>query len=465
MPILTADPISTRPAVPPGKATRINLLELWTPQIRAFHMTWFALFLCFLAWFGLAPFAVQIQKEMSLTDEQWKWTGIAAVAMTFFARLGFGRLCDVIGPRLTYTILLVTGSVPVMCVGLAHTFAALVVFRLLIGIIGASFVITQYHTSMMFAPNIVGTANALAGGWGNMGGGVTQKVMPVLFAAFMAHEVSAASSWRLCMLVAGIACLLTGVAYFFTTQDTPAGNIIDLRRRGIAPAGKPKSFSAAAADYRTWALFALYACSFGVELTIDNNAHKYFHKYFFMDLGTAGWVALSFGGLSLVARPFGGFISDKLSRGGGLNSRVRWLFAIIFMQGVTMMIFASMEYHGTGQPMGPMALVPMLASFILFGVFVCAGCGATYAIVPFVNPKAVGSVSGIVGAGGNFGAVAMGFLFGAVNWHHSMMVLGGIVTACSFLAWGIRFSEADEVADAPLQPPAHAVALGGPAVA
>ncbi len=48
------------------------------------------------------------------------------------------------------------------------------VFRLAIGVIGASFVITQFHTSVMFAPNVVGTANATVGGWGNAGGGVTQ---------------------------------------------------------------------------------------------------------------------------------------------------------------------------------------------------------------------------------------------------------------------------------------------------
>ena len=43
------------------------------------------------------------------------------------------------------------------------------IFRLTIGIIGSSFVITQYHTSVMFAPNVVGTANAAVGGLGQPG--------------------------------------------------------------------------------------------------------------------------------------------------------------------------------------------------------------------------------------------------------------------------------------------------------
>jgi NNP family nitrate/nitrite transporter-like MFS transporter len=437
------------PKAPPGKAKRITLFQFNTPQMRAFHMSWFAFFLCFLAWFGLAPFMPQIRSEMSLSPDQVKWAGIAAVGITFFARLGFGRLCDAIGPRLTYSILLVVGSVPVMCVGLAHSYPAFLVARLLIGIIGASFVITQYHTSMMFAPNVVGTANAMTGGWGNMGGGFTQQIMPVVAGWAMAAGVSKAGSWRVCMLGAGIVCLLTGVAYFFMTQDTPGGNLIALRREGKAPPGKPKSFSAAAADLRTWCLFLLYGSCFGIELTIDNNAHLYFHDYFRMDLRTAGWIALSFGGLNLFARGIGGFVSDRLSLGsGGLNSRAKWLFGIVFLEGLTMMLFAQM--HRTG---------PMVAAFIAFGLCVCMSCGATYAIVPFVNRRAVGSVSGIVGAGGNAAAVAAGFLFGKGDWHHSLFLLGAIVTGVSFLAWGVRFSAAEEAADAPLQPPAHPVVL------
>ena len=41
-----------------------------------------------------------------------------------------------------------------------QSYESFLLFRLAIGVIGASFVITQYHTSVMFAPNVVGTANA-----------------------------------------------------------------------------------------------------------------------------------------------------------------------------------------------------------------------------------------------------------------------------------------------------------------
>lgn len=40
---------------PSNKATRINLFSLRTPQMRAFHLTWIAFFVCFFAWFATAP--------------------------------------------------------------------------------------------------------------------------------------------------------------------------------------------------------------------------------------------------------------------------------------------------------------------------------------------------------------------------------------------------------------------------
>ena len=192
--------------------------------MRAFHMSWIAFFLCFFGWFGLAPLMPIIRDELHLTKAQVGNSAIAAVAITILVRILMGWLCDRIGPRRAYTWLLMLGSVPVMAVGLAHDYTTFLIFRVAIGAIGASFVITQYHTSMMFAPKIVGTANATAAGWGNLGGGVTQFAMPLLFSAFMSFGAGKWWSWRLAMMVAGAALLATGIAYYLLTQDTPDGN-------------------------------------------------------------------------------------------------------------------------------------------------------------------------------------------------------------------------------------------------
>lgn len=53
----------------------------------------------------------------------------------------------------------------------------------------ACFVCCQYWCTAMFSPNVVGTANAFAGGWGNLGGGATQLVCPTMFAV-CSHSAS-----------------------------------------------------------------------------------------------------------------------------------------------------------------------------------------------------------------------------------------------------------------------------------
>ena len=110
---------------------------------------------------------------------------MASVSATILARLIIGPMCDRFGPRLTYCWLLCLCSLPVMGVGLARSYESLLVFRFAIGAIGASFVITQYHTSIMFSKKCVGAANAAAAGWGNLGGGVTQQVMPLVVGGLM----------------------------------------------------------------------------------------------------------------------------------------------------------------------------------------------------------------------------------------------------------------------------------------
>ena len=54
--------------------------------------------------------------------------------------------------------------------------------------------------------------------------------------------------------------------------------------------------------------------------------------------------------------------------------------------------------------------------------------GATFSVVPFINRKALGSVAGIVGAGGNAGAVAAGFLFRmeGLPWPQALLILGAV---------------------------------------
>jgi len=419
------------------KATRIELLNFATPQMRAFHMAWFAFFLCFFAWFGIAPLMPVVRQELALSQQQIGWCIIASVAITILARLVVGWVCDAVGPRLTYTGLLLLGSLPVMGIGLANSFETFLIFRLLIGAIGASFVITQYHTSLMFAPHCVGTANATAAGWGNLGGGVTQLAMPLLFGLFVSVlGLSAYAGWRVSMLLAGSICFLTAVAYYRLTQDSPEGNFSELRRAGKLPPRREAAgaFWEACRDYRVWLLFLIYGACFGVEITIDNIAALYFADDFGLGLTAAGATAAAFGCMNLFARALGGYFGDRCGRRWGLPGRVWWLFAVLFSEGLALVAFSQARLL--------VLAVPML---MLFGLFVKMANGATYAVVPFINHRALGAVSGIVGAGGNAGAVAAGFLFkDAGSWPLSLGILGGAVAAIACLTPAIRFTEQPE---------------------
>jgi NNP family nitrate/nitrite transporter-like MFS transporter len=85
----------------------------------------------------------------------------------------------------------------------------------------------------------------------------------------------------------------------------------------------------------------------------------------------------------------------------------------------------------------PLAVALMLA----FGLFVKMSNGATYAVVPFVNSKALGTVAGIVGAGGNVGAVCAGLLFGEPEfWPTALLVIGVFVSATSFVALSLHLT-------------------------
>src|ERR1700733_9396802 len=122
------------------KATSIKLLDFHSAPMRAFHMAWIAFFLCFFGWFGIAPLMPVIRNELHLTKEQIGNSAIAAVAITILVRILMGWLCDRIWPRRAFTSLLVLRSLPVMGIGLTHDYRSVLLFRLAIGAIGASFV-------------------------------------------------------------------------------------------------------------------------------------------------------------------------------------------------------------------------------------------------------------------------------------------------------------------------------------
>ena len=195
------------------------------------------------------------------------------------------------------------------------------------------------------------------------------------------------------------------------------------------------SFLAAARDYRVWALFLAYGACFGIDLTIINVAALYYHDQFGLTIGMAGLIAGLFGLMSIFARTLGGVMGDQAGIKFGLKGRVRFLGIVLLLEGLALILFSQMS-----------TLFLAVGAMIIFSLFVKMSQGATFSVVPFVNRKALGPVAGIVGAGGNAGAVAAGFLFRleGLSTEQALMILGLAVVLVSPLIFLVQFSARTE---------------------
>jgi NNP family nitrate/nitrite transporter-like MFS transporter len=198
--------------------------------------------------------------------------------------------------------------------------------------------------------------------------------------------------------------------YFRYTKDTPEGNFDELNP---IKGKKENTFFLAAKDYRTWILTIAYAACFGVEITVDNYAASFFHDNYKATIIMAGLLASIFGWLNIFARALGGFISDKTGKRFGFNGKVNLLIILLLLEGAGIIFFAKAG-----------GVVMAIFMMFFFGLCLKMANGATYSIVPFINSKTVGSVAGIVGAGGNIGAMLIGFLFKSVSYLQAFLYLG-----------------------------------------
>jgi len=156
----------------------MKLYSLRRPHMRAFHFAWFGFFMAFVSWFAFAPLMSEIQGDLGMSDAEVYNANISSVSSTVLSRFVVGPLCDTFGARISSSVLLIMGAIPTAFGGLVNSAVGVAVIRFFIGVMGATFVCTQFWTSQIFAKEFVGTANATSAGWGNLGGGVTQ-VLPL----------------------------------------------------------------------------------------------------------------------------------------------------------------------------------------------------------------------------------------------------------------------------------------------
>lgn len=407
------------------KATEFRLFSIAKPHMRAFHLSWVSFFACFVSTFAAPPLLPIIRDNLNLTATDIGNAGIASVSGAVFARIAMGTACDLFGPRLASASLILLTAPAVFFTALANSPTSFLLLRFFTGFSIATFVSTQFWMSSMFSTQVVGGANGLAGGWGNLGGGATQLIMPVLFALILSIGAVKFTAWRLAFYIPGLFQVSSAFAIFLFGQDMPDGNFKRLQKSGDKPKDKFATvFYHGTTNYRGWILALTYGYCFGVELTIDNIIAEYFYDRFDLKLHTAGIIAACFGLANVVSRPGGGLISDAMSKRFGMRGRLWALWIFQTIGGVFCVILGRVGSLGAS-----------IAVMMAFSFFSQAACGLTFGVVPFVSRRSLGVISGMTGGGGNVGAVLTQLIFfkGSRYSKETGITLMGIMIICCTL--------------------------------
>jgi len=238
------------------------------------------------------------------------------------------------------------------------------------------------------------------------------------------YDGSAEKAWRTACVFPAVIGLITAVCVIKYTDDSPSGNYSKMKKqKTMENVNARKSFQKGANNANTWLLFVQYACCFGVEITMNNASALYFRDEFGLRTESAAAIASIFGWMNLFARGLGGYASDKCNARYGMRGRLWWQSICLLLEGLMVIVFAFSSKLSTA-----------IAVLVFFSIFVQAAEGSTYGIVPYVNPPVTGSVSGIIGAGGNCGGVVFGFCFRQLSAKSAFIVMGSLIMVSSLFS-------------------------------
>src|SRR3990170_422620 len=208
-----------------------ELFKVKNPEIRALHLTWIAFFISFYVWFNMAPLATTMIKETGwLTMKDIKIFAICNVALTIVARIFIGMLQDKIGPRKCFSGLMILMAIPCLTFAFGNSAAQLLVSRLVLSSIGASFSIGIHMTALWFKPKDVGFAEGFYAGWGNFGAAGASMTLPWIALSLFGGD----EGWRYAITANAVVMLVYAFIYYFAMTDGPKGSIQQKPRKAAA---------------------------------------------------------------------------------------------------------------------------------------------------------------------------------------------------------------------------------------
>lgn len=465
------------------------LLEMWSlkGRYKILHLTWFAFFLTFVCWFNFAPFATTIGKDLHLEEAQIKTLLICNLALTIPARIIIGMLLDKFGPRITYSFLLMFAIVPCLATAMSQNFTELVISRLLMGIVGAGFVVGIRMVSEWFPPKEIGLAEGIYGGWGNFGAFGAEFALPTI-AISTAFLGGGATNWRLAIALTGIIAALYGWVYYKNAQDTPPGATYKKpKKAGALEVTSARSYYAMlvsnfglifALGLLAWRLAqpkihflnsdgllivwfllgwlfvyqTIKAWHVNKDVVEGKKTYAPSERYQFRQVALLELCYIVTFGSELAAvsmlpaffektfalehvtaamiaasYPFLNLVSRP--SGGLISDKLgsrKWTMTIL--AGGVGVSYLMAHFINSSWSI-PMAIgITMLSAY-----FAQAGCGSTYAIVPLIKKEVTGQISGNVGAYGNFGGVVFLTVFSLTDAPTLFTTMGVAALVCAFL--------------------------------
>lgn len=369
----------------------------------------------FWAWGLLSPLAPEYRETLDLSALQTSVLVATPVLLGSVFRIPVGALTDRFGGRAMFTGLSLVVIAPLLFLAAVESYPALLVGGFLLGLSGASFAIGIPFVSRWYPPERRGYALGIYG-VGNVGTAIAGFTSPPLAASFSRSTP---------FLVVAVVMLCTAAVFYLFGRDAP----------GRAP--DPTPFLQRIGDALrlrvTADLAALYAITFGGFVAFGVYLPTYLTQVYALEIADAGARAAGFIMLATLARPVGGWLSDRLGGGSVLTVALAVVAA-----GAAVVAFTP------GIVLATVAFLSMAAALGL-------GNGAVFALVGTRAPAAkVGAVTGFVGAAGGLGGffppLVMGAVFGATG-SYAIGLLLLCLTALAGMAYGHRrFVGVDNVA-------------------